>query len=54
MEAADANGDPDHAARLRAATAFLAEAFGRPAQAFRDETREPTRIVYESAVFGPP
>ena len=42
MRAEDEHGRPDHPARVRAATAFLAEGFGRPVQAMRDET-EPTR-----------
>ena len=51
MRAEDEQGRPDHAARVRAATAFLAEAFGRPVQAVRDETERPVEVVYSSTVL---
>jgi hypothetical protein len=50
MDAVDNSGDLDHAARICAATAFLAE--GR-AQAFRDETNQPTKIIYETTWYRP-
>lgn len=43
MDAVGSSGDRDHAAGIRAASAFLAEAFGRPALAFSDETNQPTK-----------
>jgi len=52
LQALDADGNPDHAVRLRAAAGFLAEAFGKPPQAIRHEAEPNVRVVYESAVFG--
>ena len=52
LDALDDDGNPDHATRLRAATALAAEAFGKPQQAIRHETEPQVKIVYESAVNG--
>jgi hypothetical protein len=53
LEALDADGNPDHAVRLRAAAGFLAEAFGKPSQAIRHETEPNAKIVYETAWYRP-
>ena len=52
LDALDAHGRPDHVARLRAASALLAEAFGRPAQSVTVVDDQPD-IVFITE-FAPP
>jgi hypothetical protein len=54
LEAVDDKGNPDHAARVKAASSFLAEALGKRSQALHVDQGEPEVIIFESAAIPPP
>jgi hypothetical protein len=49
LDAVDPDGKPDFRARVMTAGAFLAEAYGKPAQALIGDGEKPLRFVLESA-----
>jgi hypothetical protein len=51
MEAADRDGNPDHRARVRAADALLAQAFGRPPLSIEVERQGEGEIVIISPMM---
>ena len=51
LTAVDATGRPDHATRIRAVSQLMTEAFGKPAQEYRHDHQEETRIVFHSAAL---
>jgi hypothetical protein len=51
MEAVDERGNPDHRSRVRAADAFLAQAFGRPPLSIEVEKQDEETIIIVSPVM---
>jgi hypothetical protein len=45
LAATDAEGKPDHRARFQAASALLAEAYGKPVQPVEDQTEKVTIVL---------
>ena len=51
MEALDGDGNPDHRARVRAADAFLAQAFGRPPLSIEVEKETEETMIIKSPII---
>jgi hypothetical protein len=51
MEAVDERGNPDHRARVRAADALLARAFGRPPLSIEVEKQTEETIIITSSIM---
>jgi len=51
LNATNPDGSPDYRTRVAAAGAFLAEAYGRPAQAIIGDVDKPLQFILQSA-FG--
>jgi hypothetical protein len=51
MEALDGDGNPDHRARVRAADALLAQAFGRPPLSIEVENQSEETIIIISPIM---